>query len=75
MHNASNNILITGGAGYIGNHIVEQLIKTKKKMADDIAQIYADTKKFKKILNWKPKHNNIKKILKNAINWEKNKIL
>ena len=26
-----NNILITGGAGYIGSHIVEQLIKAKKK--------------------------------------------
>ena len=27
-----NNILITGGAGYIGSHIVEQLVKTKSNI-------------------------------------------
>ena len=30
-----NNILITGGAGYIGSHIVEQLIKAKKVFVVD----------------------------------------
>ena len=28
----SNNILVTGGAGYIGSHIVENLIKKKIKV-------------------------------------------
>ena len=37
----------------------------------DIAQVYSNTKKFKKLLNWKPKHNNIKKIILSAIKWEK----
>ena len=27
-----NNILVTGGAGYIGSHIVEQLVKTKARI-------------------------------------------
>ena len=32
MTKSSNNILVTGGAGYIGSHIVENLVKTKNRV-------------------------------------------
>tara|TARA_B100001093_G_scaffold372912_1_gene357911 strand:- start:5199 stop:5363 length:165 start_codon:yes stop_codon:yes gene_type:complete len=48
-----NNILVTGGEGYI-------------------SQIYANTKKFKKILIWRPKYNNIRLNIQSTIQWGKN---
>ena len=67
------------GKGYSVLEIVNTFKKIKKntqinfmkRRQGDIAQIYSDTKKFKKILKWKPKYNNINKIIKSAINWEK----
>ena len=32
MSKSSNNILVTGGAGYIGSHIVENLVKTNNRV-------------------------------------------
>ena len=32
MTKSINNILVTGGAGYIGSHIVENLVKTKNRV-------------------------------------------
>ena len=32
MNKSSKNILVTGGAGYIGSHITEQLIINKEKV-------------------------------------------
>ena len=45
-------------------------INFMKKRPGDIAQVYSDTKKFKKLLKWKPRLNDIYKIIQSAINWE-----
>ena len=47
------------------------IIQFAKRRPGDIAQVYADIKKLKKILKWKPKYNDLKKILKSAFKWEK----
>ena len=67
------------GKGYSVLQIANKFKKIKKntqinfmnKRPGDIAQIYSNTKKFKKLLKWKPRHNDINKIIKSAINWEK----
>ena len=46
-------------------------IQYEKRRPGDIAQIYANTTKFKKIFKLKPKYNNIKKIIQSAVKWEK----
>ena len=46
-------------------------VQYRKRRPGDIAQVYANTKKFKKTLKWRPKYNNIKLIIKSAIKWEK----
>ena len=47
------------------------IIKYAKRRPGDVAQVYADTKKSIKLLKWRPKHNNLKLILKSAFKWEK----
>jgi UDP-glucose 4-epimerase len=47
------------------------IIKYKKRRPGDIAQVYSNTKKLNQLLQWKPKYNNMNKIIKSAINWEK----
>lgn len=46
-------------------------INFKGRRKGDIAQVYSNIKKFKRLLRWKPKYNNIDKILKSAIHWER----
>ena len=69
--------------GYGKGYSVQQIVDIFKKIRNgvktqylerrpgDIAHVYANTKKFKKILRWKPKYNDIKLIIKSAIRWEK----
>ncbi len=48
------------------------IVQFTKRRPGDVAKVYADTKKIKKILKWKPRYNNLNKILKSAFRWEKN---
>ena len=50
MTKSSKNILITGGAGYIGSHIVEQLVKSSYNIViiDSINKIIKSTFKWGK---------------------------
>ena len=79
-NNKKSFILNCGyGKGYSVQQIVNIFKKIKKgvgiqyqkRRPGDIAQVYANAKKFKKILRWKPKYNNIELIIKSAIRWEK----
>ena len=46
-------------------------IDYKSRRVGDVDMVYADVKKIKKILKWKPKYDNINKIIKSSIRWEK----
>jgi len=67
------------GKGYSVQQIVNIFKKIKKNVEvqyqkrrpGDITQVYANSKKFKKILMWRPKYNNIRLIIQSAIQWEK----
>ena len=67
------------GKGYSVQQIVNIFTKIKKgvkinyqkRRPGDIAQVFADTKKFKKIFRFRPKYDNIERILLSAIKWEK----
>ena len=77
----SNSIILNCGygRGYSVLEILRMFQKIKKNLKinfvqrrkGDIAAVYADTKKFKKTIKMKFKYNNIHKILKSSIKWEK----
>ena len=67
------------GKGYSVKEVVDifksikknVVVSYKKRRKGDIEQIFANTQKLKKILNWKPKFDNIKEIILSSIKWEK----
>ena len=83
LHQFKNNKSIILNCGYGKGYSVKDIvnifkkikknviIKYQKRRAGDIAQVYADTKKFKKYFLWKPKFNNLKFILKTALEFVK----
>ena len=46
-------------------------LKYKNRRKGDMETIIADNKKIKKFLRWKPNKNNLKKIVRSCIKWEK----
>ncbi len=71
------------GNGYSVREVIKNLnsllekdinVKTGPRRPGDSKMIISNVDKFKKYFKWQPKHNDIKKILKTAIDWEKNKI-
>jgi UDP-glucose 4-epimerase len=80
IKNQKSFILNCGyGKGYSVQQIIDIFksfkrnvqVEYQKRRPGDIAQVYANTKKFKKILKWKPRYKDIKLIIKSAIRWEK----
>ena len=55
----------------------EKIIKKKitinynNPRSGDVSQIYSNTSKLKKLINWRPKYNNLELMLKSAIRWER----
>ena len=47
------------------------IIKFSKRRRGDVAKVYADIKKIRKVLKWKPRYNDLNKILKSSFRWEK----
>ncbi|MDC3039166.1 UDP-glucose 4-epimerase GalE [Candidatus Pelagibacter sp.] len=74
---------ITLNCGYGKGYSVLEIVKIFKKMNNklqinftkrrigDVSSVFANTKKFNKILNLKMKYNNIRKILISSIKWER----
>ena len=69
------------GSGYSVKEVIkemENIVKNKLQVEigprrlKDIAVSVANSDKFKKNFNWKPRFNNLNIILSSALNWEKN---
>jgi UDP-glucose 4-epimerase len=79
-NNKKSFILNCGyGKGYSVLEIVNIFKKIKKnltinyqkKRPGDVAQVYSNTKKLNQLFKWKSKYNDMNKIIKSAISWEK----
>ena len=82
LKSSSSNIFNCGyGSGYSVKEVItemENIVKNKLQVEigprrpKDIAVSVANSDKFKKKFNWKPRFNNLNIILSSALNWEKN---
>ena len=82
LKKTTTNIFNCGyGSGYSVKEVItemEKIIKNKLQVEigprrpNDIAVSIANSDKFKKEFNWKPRFNNLNIILSSALNWERN---
>ena len=82
INNIKNSVILNCGYGY-GISVLEAVIQFQKQMKKkikinyenrrhgDMEYIIANNKKIKKFLRWKPKKNNLNRIVKSCIKWEK----
>ena len=68
------------GKGYSVREVIKNLnsfleeninVKTGPRRPGDSKMIISNVDKFKKYFKWQPKHNDLRKILRTAIDWEK----
>jgi len=82
LNNSESNIYNCGyGRGYSVKEVIKEMenivneklnVENGPRREKDIAVSIANSEKFKKKFNWKPKFNNLNYILKTALEWEKN---
>ena len=58
------NILVTGGAGYIGSIVAEELIQQ-----GDPATLIASSDKIRRELGWQPQYPELRTIVEHAWEW------
>ncbi len=81
ISNFESNLFNCGyGKGYSVLEVIntaEHLMKKKinfnftNRRDGDVEKIVAETSKIKKFIKWEPKHNDLKKIIKSSVDWEK----
>ena len=81
ISNLESNLFNCGyGKGYSVLEVIntaEHLMKKKinfnftNRRDGDVEKIVAETSKIKKFIKWEPKHNDLEKIIKSSVDWEK----
>ena len=81
ISNFESNLFNCGyGKGYSVLEVIntaEHLMKKKinfnftNRRDGDVEKIVAETSKIKKFIKWEPKHNDLEKIIKSSVDWEK----
>lgn len=75
-----SKILVVGGAGYVGSHMVKDLIERDvtgkpipameaERRPGDPATLIAGSDKIKQSLGWKPRYEELKTIIETAWRW------